>query len=44
MESIVGARYEEFNEKRKQYEAIQADRDDLDELNRHLKELDYNKD
>ena len=43
MEKIVGARYEEFNEKRKQYEAIQADRDDLDELNRHLKELDNHK-
>ena len=43
MEKIVGARYEEFNEKRKQYEAIQADRDDLDDLNQHLKELDNHK-
>ena len=39
MEQIVSKRYDQFNEERKHFEAIEADRHDLDELTNHLKEL-----
>lgn len=39
MEQIVGKVYDEFNERRKHEEALRADEDDLNELNRQIENL-----
>lgn len=43
MKTIVGERYEEFHDIRKHHEALQADKDDLEELNRELTEIEKSK-
>lgn len=39
MKTIVSERYDEFNETRRHYDAIQSDKDDFEELNKDLKEI-----
>ena len=39
MEQIVGKVYDEFNERRKHEEALRADADDLNDLNRQIEDL-----
>lgn len=39
MEQIVGKVYDEFNERRKQEEALRADEDDLNDLNKQIENL-----
>lgn len=39
MEAIVGGVYEDFNQKRKHYEALIADQNDMDEIKRLEQQL-----
>ena len=39
MKTIVSERYDEFNETRRHYDALQADKDDFEELNNEIKEI-----
>lgn len=39
MKTIVSERYDEFNDTRRHYDAIQSDKDDFEELNKDLKEI-----
>ena len=39
MKSIVSERYDEFNETRRHYDALQSDKDDFEELNNEIKEI-----